>query len=771
MNLTDISSGLTSEYVAIHHEKKRKKGNKSLMLALEILKGQVSSIFFVLLLCSAILSFILGSIVDGWIFVIINLISVLLGFIQEFRASKASQLLESLISHEATVKRDGLIMKVASGDIVEGDICIVVSGDVLVADVLVRESFDAFVDMSVLTGESLPIEVIADQKLLAGCSLASGRMTVQVVSSAEQNSLTAYSDKLSSIKKNNSFTRFVSNISMQILLLALVSIFLVGFFGLVVYEKYTISEFILYAISMLVGVVPESLPLIITLMLTRESLAMYKEKVLVKRLSALQQLGSIKYLLTDKTGTLTENSIRVNQIFDVSDLTQVADAISLSEYNKSPMDAAFDTAIIAHNNTVDTNTEQPTVTPFKSTVGYASFEFDNTTIIRGQYNAVITASNISPEERKRFDEQYVVFESQGLRAIAFASKKAGESQFVFNGMYVFEDPLKEDAIASYHAIKDMGIDVKILTGDSALVSTYIGKKLNPDMTENSVCSLDKIKVEDSGTTCDIYARCQPDHKLALIDIYEKKGAVGFLGEGINDALALKRADVGMVVYNASDVARQSADIFLMEKGLKPILTAISMSRKVYAHIFTYLLCTLTGNIGTLFSLTVVTLFWVDIPMLPIQILLNNLLTDIPLMFLISDNLSKEEYDKPVEHSPREFFKKVALFAFISSVFDMTYFFLFNHYDIEIFRTGWFVFSVLCELVLVLTLRGKTKMSLSLKIALLSAGALAIALPYLPVISTAFALYPLNPVLMASLAILLVAYFVVNQIVKKVSMRT
>lgn len=802
MELIDTKTGLSASYVQKHVSKRRGHTNKNVSLIFSVLYSQIASIFFILLLVSAILSFIFSSSIDGWIFIIINLANVILGFIQEFRASKASQLLESMIEHNASIIRDGTLQQIKSEDVVVGDILLLGPGDVLVADIVIREVYDAYVDMSVLTGESLPIEARVGEKVLSGCSLSSGRLVGQVIAASADNSLRKYSEKLDSIKKNNSFVRFISNVSINILLVTLLSILLVGVFGVLIEEKYSVTEFILYAIAMLVGVVPESLPLIITLMLTREALSLAKEKVIVKNLSSLQQLGSIKYLLTDKTGTLTENNISVSDIVNIKDVELCAQRIARSEYERTPMDGSFDTAILAKTNETQGKDEvskekndtansgqiaKPDVTPFKSSLGYAMFSFDDADVIRGQFTSVRNeCKGLTIGDIQKYEDIHASYENQGLRVIAFASKKKAANspesaeEYVFEGLYIFEDPLKPDASHSYHAAIGMGISVKVLTGDSPRVALYVGKELDRSMEPDQVCSLDEVDIkkltEEDFNQDKIYARCHPDHKLALIDMHEKHGPVGFLGEGINDALALKRADVGMVVYNASDVARQSADVLLMEKSLNPIIHAIQMSRRVYAHIYTYLLCTLAGNLGTLFSLTAVALLWTDIPMLPVQILLNNLLTDVPLLLLVTDRLSKIDYTKPIDHSAREFFRQVTIFALISTAFDMLYFFIFKDQDLSVLRTGWFVFSVLCELILVMSLRSISsiwsaqKISKPLAIALACCAFVAVSLPFIPVIAKTFHLVRLAPSSMTIIVVLVLLYLTTNETYKYISRR-
>ncbi len=820
--LTDIQTGLTSSsaHARNRNGKSRRSGNGDFVMGYKVLVNQMRSIFFVLLLVSAVLSYYLGNHTDAFIFIILNALNVLIGFVQEFKASKASKTLEKMVKHKVAVVRDGKRMSIDHDGIVEGDIAIAVHGNVLVADMYVRESHDAFVDESLLTGESAPRSISAGDTVFAGTSVVGGRLTGQVVAAGEESSLMQYGKALRHIEKDNDFARFVRKVSLRILLITLLCLAMIAIYAVAAEGKYTPTAFILFAISTLIGVVPESLSLIITLMLAREAVTLSREGVIVKSLPALQQLGSIRYLLTDKTGTLTENAIRLVDTHEIKGLRSAISMVSSADYERTPMDAAFDDALrdkVTAEISADTAiyelvSKKPSVTPFSNSVGYASFDFGDIVIRRGEFHSVLAScSGLSEEEKRNLEHLYADTESKGLRILAFASslkpssgtvlddaahdadaesnmgsdanKGAGRRKdiFLFNGFAVFEDPLKADAADSYHAAEDLGIRVKILTGDSVLVSKYVAKQIDHGLDDAGVAELGRgialpAYSESELDKNRVYARCMPEQKLELINRHIPFGAVGFLGEGINDALALKRADVGIVVTNASDVGRQSADILLTEKSLNPIVKAIQLSRKAYAHISTYLLCTLTGNVGTLISITAVAMFWTDLPMLPIQILLNNLLTDVPLIFLITDHLAKEQYEKPIENIAGYFFKTIFAFGLISSAFDIAYFYMFKDLSLEVLRTGWFIFSVACELALVFSLRTTLpmfrapKLSRSLACALALSGFAAFALMYVPGLNAELSLVPIDGLHIAAILGLTGAYVVANEAYKNLLRR-
>ncbi len=360
-----------------------------------------------------------------------------------------------------------------------------------------------------------------------------------------------------------------------------------------------------------------------------------------------------------------------------------------------------------------------------------------------------------------------------MRVIAFAEEQAGTCNFI--GYAVFEDPIKFTASQSIKEMHEKGIGVKILTGDSTEVATSVSQQLGLVKHPDNIVSLDLVKVSDLSDRelrrAVVFAKCTPENKLELIERYEKLGPVAFLGDGINDALALKRADIGIAVDNAADIAKQSADVILLEKDLKPILTGVSMGRKALRNILTYITYTLSGNAGTFFSLLIASFFYSTLPMLPIQILLNNLLTDLPLMLIITDNSDEYARSHVPHYEPKKIMKRVFIFGLLSTLFDFIYFQLYKHASVATFQTGWFILSVLTELVLVLSIRSSRQLfkspplSWPLGVAILVSCALPFIFVYNTYLATIFKFTNISLVEIGKIIGIVLVYIVANEIAK------
>lgn len=770
---TDIEKGLSENEAGRMERNKIGRQHSNLKLFFVTLWRQVASLFAVLLFCAVAVSFVLGQNTDAFIILAIAIINIALGLIQEFRASKASEKLMNLVKSECSVIRDGVMRKISSDEIVAGDIIHLVGGDVVPADVLVRTADNAYIDESVRTGETSPRSVDVSQDVLSGSAIASGRIVGQVTAVGVRASLGQYSSHLDTIKKDNSFDQFIRSVTKYIFIFAGVSIVIAFVILVVVMGKYSLAEYFVFAIALLVGVVPEALPLIITLIMTNEGLALSKEKVIVKKLNGLQELGAARFLLTDKTGTLTENKLKVFEVYDVDDLWNIMNTISMSEYERTPMDEAFDTAINESHNTGAPKDKVVSSMSFSSANGYATFKtLSGKIIYRGKMADI---EKLTGQGNEELSERVSGYESRGMRPIGFACGDEHDKAR-FCGLVVFEDPLKASAKESIIKAHEMGVHIKVVSGDTLAVVEHVASELHMGRGLRQAISLDGKNISDLSNKdlCDIavFGGVKPEQKLELLNRYLALGPVAFLGEGINDALALKRADVGIVVDNASDVARQSADILLMEKDLSPILRGIEMSRKGLRNVLTYTMYTLSGNAGTFFSLLLISLFYVALPMLPIQILLNNLLTDLPLILLMTDNADESSLKHAPHYHPKKLLKRVIIFGLISTVFDIIYFLIFKNSSVPLVQTGWFVFSVLAELALIFSIRSsrpifKTPpMSSALSLGMFGAVVLAFGTIYIAPIAHVFKFMPMPAIQTIGIIGLIIIYMFVNETAKK-----
>lgn len=734
--------------------------------------SQVSSLFFLLLIISAGVSFFLGEKTDGIIISIILLINVTLGFIQEFKASKASEKLMHLVKTKVYVLRRGMLVQIPADNLVLDDIVHLIAGSISPVDLEVIESIDAFIDDSMRTGETIPKGIHMGEELFSGSIVTSGKIIGRVIALGDKSSVSQYRSKLESVKKWSTFTVFTNRIIKYIFIIS-ISVLIFSMVLLVfIMGKYSFAHFLIFAIAMLVGVVPEILPLIITIILTRESLVLSKDKVIVKRLSSLQGLGAVQFLLTDKTGTITENKLKVSAVSDVHNFWESSNAISEGEYERPPMDNAYDDALNSSIGKLKTAKHRITnFMPFKNEIGYEVFILEGgERVARGQIEKII---DICKPIHASVKVSALAYELKGMRVIAIARGIAGV--WDFSGFVAFYDPIKVSALPSFKIAHERGIAIKILTGDSKAVSENVATELGLIKHSDNIISLDTLKIIDLSDRqllrAVVFAKCTPENKLELIDRYLKLGPVAFLGDGINDALALKRADIGIAVDTASDIAKESSDIILLEKDLSPILKSVSTGRRALRNTLTYIIYTLSGNAGTFFSLLFASFFYPVLPMLPIQILLNNLLTDLPLFLIITDNPDEYALRHVPHFEPKKLMKRIFIFGIISSFFDFIYFQMYKNASIADFQTGWFVLSVLAELVLILSIRSSRPLfkspalSMPLVVGITITSILPFIFIYTGVLSNLFKFTELSLRTVMTILGITIVYIISNEIAK------
>lgn len=748
------------------------KVKENIKLTASILWSQVASLFFILLLVSGIVSFFLGEKTDAIIIFSIMFINALLGLFQEFKASRASEKLMKLVQSKVYVLRAGVLVQIFSTELVLGDTVHFVAGSVAPVDIKVTESQNAFIDDSMRTGESLPKKILEGETLFAGASVASGKVIGRVIALGKESSISEYRSKLESVKKWSSFTIFTNKVIKYIFIISLIALIISMALLVFVLGKYSLAHFFIFAIALLVGVVPEALPLIITIILTRESVMLSDHKVIVKRLSSLQGLGALQFLLTDKTGTITENKLRVSAISDEDSFWEASNEISEGDYEKTPMDDAYDNALNAFPGKPKTKV-LPMIDfkPFQNEIGYAVHTFEGgEKVARGQIAKISALCRNLSETSIQSATNY---EAKGMRVIALAREKNGKWSFV--GFAAFEDPIKATAPESILQAHQKGVLVKILTGDTEAVAKNVAEELGLISHPDNIISFERTKLPDLSDAqlarAIVFAKCTPEDKLELIDRYLKIGPVAFLGDGINDALALKRADIGIAVDNASDIAKESADVILLQKDLSPILAGVSMGRRALRNILTYIMYTLSGNAGTFFSLIIASFFYPVLPMLPIQILLNNLLTDLPLMLIITDKPDEYALSHVPHYDPKKIMKRVFIFGVLSTIFDLIYFQLYKGASVEIFQTGWFILSVLTELALVLSIRSSRlifkspAVSMPLAIGMFISSALPFVFVYTSSLSKVFKFTALPFGEIMSLFGIVAVYIVSNEVAK------
>ncbi len=682
----------------------------------------------VILLIASSISFITNNLQGAIIILIMALLSVGLDFQQEHRSSKAAAKIAEKLSLKSTVLRNGQKIITATKNLVPGDIIILSAGDIVPADGRLISADDLFINESVLTGESFPVEKIPAASELAtlfsGTTVVSGYGQMLITSIGRY---TEYGKIAEDLKKPSNPTPFEKGIKSFGFLIIKVIIFIVLIIFIInAFQKRDWVGSLIFSIAVAVGVTPELLPMIMSVNMTKGSVAMSKKGVIVKRLNAIPDFGSMDVLCTDKTGTLTEDKITmVKHLGPLGEESQkVLELAYLNGFFETGIKSILDKAIL--------DFRKINVEAWKKIeeIPYDYFRRRSSIVVKSSDQVIMIAKG-APEEifsicgdvKAASQKIYENLSRQGFRVLAVASKstpekpkysKEDEVGMTFNGFIAFYDPPKISAKETVKFMKQYGVDVKILTGDSPLVAEKICNDLeipNLGMVSGEKLDMEKmsfIELSSLVKNNNIFARFSPQQKEKIIKILKETGlTVGYLGDGVNDTPSLKAADVGISVDNAVDVAKETADIILMNKGLEELMEGVLLGRKTFGNTMKYLMMGLSSNFGNMFSMIGASLFLPFFPMLPGQILLNNFLYDASQLSIPSDKVDSEYLKKP-KHWDMKFIKKfMVIFGPVSSIFDfITFFVLYKiwHLSGGAFQTGWFIESLATQTLVIYIIR-------------------------------------------------------------------
>jgi len=785
----------------------------------------------ILLFIICAVSFLMGDFRSVIVVSAMIFLSVFLGYIQEQRSVKASEKLQKLVQTSVIVLRENKEVQIPIEEVVPGDIVILAAGSIIPADIRILQAKDFFVNQSILTGESMPVEKFAvvesadKEDLLSfqnacfqGSTVVSGSARGLVLATGLNTMLGTISKNLSTTKEETSFDQGVR--SFVWLMVRFMAIMVAVTFLIVGITKGNWTEALLFGLSIAVGLTPEMLPMIMTVCLSKGAIAMSKKKVIVKNLKSIQNFGAMNILCTDKTGTLTQDNIVLEKHLDVAgrESQDVLEYAYMNSYFQTGLRNLLDRAILAHEEIkVEPNARKIDEIPFDFTRKRMSviieYNDQHVLICKGAVEDIYCVCDRYQVDEDIFPlidavknallEDYTELSAQGFRVLAIAYREFDRDKKTFSvndeqnlillGYIAFFDPPKDSAKGALAALKKSGVEVKILTGDNELVTKKVCDDVELEIkgvvTGAELSKMNDEEFKNCVRNANVFARLTPAQKEQIIKELQKMGnVVGFMGDGINDAPAMRAADVGISVDTAVDVARESADIILLEKSLMVLEDGIIEGRKVFANIIKYIKMGASSNFGNMFSVVGGSYFLPFLPMTPIQILTNNLLYDVSQIGIPSDEVDNEFVERPRSWDI-SFIKKFMIFIGpISSFFDyatfilMLYFFnciLFSSpgtspeskaYYEKLFHTGWFVESLLTQTLIVHIIRTnkipffQSRPSHFMLFTTLSVMAVAIFLPYSP-LADILGLVPLPAVYWLWIAGFLITYSIITHLVK------
>jgi P-type Mg2+ transporter len=714
--------------------------------ALGLLINQFKSPIVLILMFAAGLSIFLNDRTDAIIILAIVLISGLLGFWQERGATDAVEKLLALVQVKATVLRQGERLEIPHENVVPGEIVLLSAGDSIPGDCLVLESKDLSVNEAALTGETYPADKMSDvlpetaglsdrtNTLYMGTHVISGSATAVVVRTGKQTEFGKVSERLKLRPPETEFEQGLSKFGyflMEVTLILVVLIFVAN-----VYLKRPVLESFLFSLALAVGLTPQLLPAIVSVNLARGAKQMAKKQVIVKRLAAIENFGSMNVFCTDKTGTLTEGEVKINAAIDPQgkDSNRVLFYAYLNAASESGYANPIDIAIHQHQPFDISSYQKLDEVPYDFHRKCLSilFAIDNSQLIitKGALKNILeicSTVEIAPGqivdisgERQQLQQQAEELGERGFRVLGVAYRvfdkasfsKADETNMTFLGYLALFDPPKAGIADTLREMQSLGITPKMLTGDSRAVAISIIRQIGlPEtqvLTGSELRQLSDEALMQRVQRTNVFAEVEPNQKERIIIALKKVGnVVGYMGDGINDASALHAADVSISVESAVDVAKEAADIVLMQKDLNVLINGVKEGRITFTNTLKYVFMATSANFGNMFSMAGISLFIPFLPLLPSQILLTNLLTDFPEITIATDRVDRELVIKPRRMDIKFIRNFMVVFGLLSSVFDYLTFgalLLLLHAQPEQFRTGWFMESTMSAALVVLVVR-------------------------------------------------------------------
>ena len=779
----------------------------------------------ILLTLLGVISYLTGDVPGTLIILMMVLLGIVLRYFQESRADNAAEKLQAMVSTTATVIRNGKRQEIALKELVPGDVVALSAGDMVPADVRILSSKDLFLIQSALTGESLPVEktsAAADPSItnplemadlcFLGSNVESGTGIALVVQTGSETYFGALASSITGQRQLTSFDKGIASFTWLMISFMVVMVPLVFLFnGL---SKGNWLEAFLFALAVAVGLTPEMLPMIVTVNLSKGAIAMSRKKVIVKRLNSIQNFGAMDVLCTDKTGTITQGKVVLEKHLDVrgKENERVLHYGYINSYYQTGLKNLMDVAILDHHALndelfVDENYRKIDELPFdfqrrRMSVIVEDNQHKHILICKGAVEEIMRLSShveiddqvleVLPEHHAKRERLVRELNIQGFRMIAVAYRifpgdndaphytVADEKDMILLGFLAFFDPPKDTASEALSKLNQHSVAVKILTGDNDAVTVCICKQVGLPVEHillgSAIEEMNDSQLGEAAENISVFAKLSPAHKERIIRALQSRGhVVGFLGDGINDAPALKAADVGVSVDTAVDIAKESSDIILLENSLLVLEEGVMEGRRVFGNIIKYIKMAASSNFGNMFSVLGGSLFLPFVPMLPIQVLTNNLLYDFSQTAIPTDAVDEEWLKKPRKWAIGDIRRFILFIGPISSIFDyMTYFimlYIFKSWaNPALFHTGWFVESLFTQTLIIHVIRTNkipfiqswaSKSLLFTSLAIVAVGAY---LPYSP-LAGALGLVALPLLYWPLLAGMILCYVLLTQIVK------